>query len=161
MDKELWEFLVNVIELENLSDNVLEMHLSAVVSEVNMMGSNPREWWVDTCATRHICSNRKMFSSYNVVNNGEQLFMGNSSTSKVEGEGKVVQKTTSGKELTLSNVLHVPSMHMNLVSGSLLSKNGFRLVFERDKFLLTKCGVHVGRGYMSYGLFKMDVMTLL
>ena len=45
---------------------------------------------------------------------------------------------TSGKELTLTNVLHVPEIRKNLISGSLLSKNGFKMVFESDKFVLSK-----------------------
>ena len=84
---------------------------------------------MDTGATRHLCSDKKMFSSYEVINDGEQLFMANSSTSKVEGKGKVILKMTSRKELTLNDVLHVPEIRKNLVSGSLLSKKGFRLVF--------------------------------
>ena len=68
---------------------------------------------------------------------------------------------TSGKELTLNNVLHVPDIRKNLVSGSLLSKNGFRLVFESDKFVLTKNGMYVGKCYMSDGLFKLNVMTVV
>ena len=105
-------------EVENVSD----MNLSAVVSEVNFIGNNTKEWWVDTEATRHVCLDKKMFSSYQSIDNGEQLFMGNSSSSKVEGQGKVVLKMTSGKELTLNDVLHVPEIRKNLVSGSLLSK---------------------------------------
>ena len=99
---------------------------------------------MDTGATLHIYADEKIFISYSTVDNGEQLFMGNSSTSKVEGQGKIVLKMTSGKELTLNNVLHVPDIRKNLVSGSLLSKNGFRLVFESDKFVLTKNGMYVG-----------------
>ena len=87
--------------------------------------------------------------------------MRNSSTSKVEGKGKVILKMTSRKELTLNDVLHVPKIRKNLVSGSLLSKKGFRLVFESDKFVLTKSGIYVGKGYMSNGLFKMNVMTIV
>ena len=71
----------NVIEVDDVSD----MNLSVVVSEVNSIGSNTKEWWVDTGATRHVCSDKKMFSSYQTIYNGEQLFMGNSSSSKVEG----------------------------------------------------------------------------
>ena len=96
----------NVTEVDDVSD----MNLSAVVSEVNFIGSNTKEWWVDTGATRHVCSDKKMFSSYQTIDNGEQLFMGNSSSSKVEGQGKVVLKMTSGKELTLNDVLHVPDI---------------------------------------------------
>ena len=125
------------------------------------MVGNTKEWWVDTRATRHICSNKKMFSSYEAINDGEQLFMGNSSTSKIEGKGKVILKMTSGKELTLNDVLHVPEIQNNLVSGSLLSKKGFRLIFESDKFVFTKSGIYVGKGYMSDGLFKINVMTIV
>ena len=102
-----------------------------------------------------------MFSSYHSIDNGEQLSMGNSSSSKVEGQGKVVLKMTSGKELTLNDVLHVPEIRKNLVSGSLLSKKGFKLVFVSDNFILTKNGMYVGKGYMSNRLFKMNVMTIV
>ena len=115
---------------------------------------------MDTGATRHVCLYKKMFLSYHSIDNGEQLFMGNSS-SKVEGQGKVVLKMTSGKELTLNDVLHVPEIRKNLVSGSLLSKKGFKLVFVSDNSILTKNGMHVGKGYMSNGLFKMNVMTIV
>ena len=95
---------------------------------------------MDTGATRHICSDKKMFSSYEAINDGEQLFMGNSSTSKVEGKRKVILKMTYGKELTLNDVLHVPEIRKNLVSGSLLSKKGFRLDFESKKFVPLRVG---------------------
>ena len=87
--------------------------------------------------------------------------MGNSSTSKVEGKGKVILKMSFRKELTLNDVRHVADIHKNLVLGSLLSKNGFKLVFESDKFVLTKSGMLVGKGYLSNGLFKMNVMTVV
>ena len=50
---------VNVTEVDDVSD----MNLSVVVSEVNFIGSNTKELWVDIGATHHICSNKKMFSS--------------------------------------------------------------------------------------------------
>ena len=147
----------NVIEVDDVSD----MNLSAVVSEVNFIGSNTKEWWVDTGATRHVCSDKKMFSSYQTIDNGEQLFIGNSSSSKVEGQGKVVMKMMSDKKLTLNDVLHVLEIRKNIVSRSLLSKKGFKLEFVSDNFILTKKGMYVGKGYMSNGLFKMNVMTVV
>ena len=148
-------------EVDGLLGDVSNMNLLAIVSEVNFIGSKTKEWWVDTGATRHVCSDKKMFSSYHSKDNGEQLFMGNSSYFKVEGQGKVVLKMTSGKELTLNDVLHVPEIQKNLVSGSLLSKKGFKLVFVSNNFILTKNGMYVGKGYMSNGLFKMNVMTIV
>ena len=143
--------------MEKISENASNITFYA---EVNLVG-NTKEWWVDSEATRHICSDKKMFSSYEAINDGEQLFMGNSFTSKVEGKGKVILKMNPRKELTLNDVLHVPNIRKNLVSGSLLSKKGFRLVFESDKFVLTKSGIYVGKGCMSNGLFKMNIMTIV
>ena len=151
----------NVTKVDGLLGDVSNMNLSVVVSGVNFIGINTKEWWVDTGATRHVCLDKKMFSSYHSIDNAEQLFMGNSSSSKVEGQGKVVLKMTSSKELTLNDVLHVPEIRKNLVSGSLLSKKGFKLVFVSDNFILTKNGMYVGKGYMSNGLFKMNVMTIV
>ncbi|KAI3451324.1 hypothetical protein Pfo_007989, partial [Paulownia fortunei] len=53
-----------------------------------------------------------------------------------------------------------PDIQKNLVYGSLLVKSGFRLVFESDKFVLTKNGQFVGKGYVVKELFKMNVMLV-
>ena len=58
-------------------------------------------------------------------------------------------------------MLYIPDIRKNLVSRPLLSKNGFRLVFESDKFVLTKSGMYVGKGYLSDGLFKLNVITVV
>ncbi|KAL2471178.1 Uncharacterized protein Adt_39314 [Abeliophyllum distichum] len=50
---------------------------------------------------------QEMFSGFEEVD-GEKLYMENSATSEIKGHGKVVLKMTSGKELTLNNVLYVP-----------------------------------------------------
>ena len=86
------------------------------------------------------------------------LYMGNSSTTKVMGIGKVELKFTSGKALTLTNVYYVPEIRKNLVSGSLLNKYGFKLVFEADNFVLSKGGMFIGKGYLSNGMFKLNVI---
>ncbi|XP_073057051.1 uncharacterized protein [Primulina eburnea] len=91
--------------VENISQEVSNMNLCAVISEVNLVGSNPREWWIDTGATRHVCSDKEMFATLEESENGEKLFMGNSATSEIKGQGKVVLKMTSRKELTLNNVV--------------------------------------------------------
>ena len=52
---------------------------------------------------------------------------------------------TSEKELTLTNVLYVPEIRKDLVFGSLLSKNGFKIIFESDKFILSKREMYVGK----------------
>ena len=51
------------------------MNLSTAIYEVNLIWVNTKEWWINTGATRHICSENKMFSTYNPMSNGEKIFM--------------------------------------------------------------------------------------
>ena len=87
--------------------------------------------------------------------------MGNSATFKIKGQGKVILKMTFGKELNLNNVLYGHKIHKNLVFGSLLNNHGFQLVFESNKFVLSNSGMYVGKGYMSDGMWKLNVMTII
>ena len=48
----------------------------------------------------------------------------------------------------------------NLVSGSVLSKKGFKLVFEGNTFVMSKGDAFVGKGYLDDGLFKLNVTPL-
>ena len=66
-----------MIEVEYISRDVSEINLSVVVSKVNLVDSNPREWWIDTGATRYICSDKVMFTSFEPITNGEKMYMGN------------------------------------------------------------------------------------
>ena len=56
---------------------------------------------MDIGSTCHVCIDQNLFSSYHPVDNGEEIFMGNSSTSKVVGKGKVILKMNPGKKLRL------------------------------------------------------------
>ena len=84
---------------------------------------------------------KKNFSTFEPIEIGEKVFMGNFITSKIKVQGKVVMKMTFGKELTLTNVLYVLEIYKNLVSGSLLNSHGLQLVFESNKFVLSKSGM--------------------
>ncbi|XP_073290593.1 uncharacterized protein [Primulina huaijiensis] len=148
----------NVVQERSVPFDFSQLDLSAVILEANLV-ENSNEWWVDTGATRHICSNKGMFSTY-TPSTGRKLYMGNSATSEVVGTGNVVLKMTSGLEVTLVDALHVPDIRKNLVSGSLLVKHGFRLVFESNKVVLTKSGHFIGKGYLDENLFKLNVMAI-
>ena len=93
--------------VDKISKDVFDIDLIVVISEVNLVGSNPKEWSIDTSATRHVCSDKKMFSTFEPTDTREKVYMGNSTTSEIKGQGKVVLKMTYGKELTLTNVLYV------------------------------------------------------
>jgi hypothetical protein len=83
--------------------------------------------------------------------------MGNGAHASVCGVGTVDLKLTSGKTVQLKNVQHVPSIRKNLISGSLLCLDGYKLVFELNKCVLSKFGTFIGKGYESRGLFRLSL----
>ena len=100
-----------------------------------------------------------MFSTFELIKTREKVFMGNSATSEIKGQGKVVLKMMSRKELALTNVLYVPEILKNLVSSSLLNSHGFHMIFKSDKFVLSKSGMYVEKGYMSDVMWNLNIMT--
>ena len=83
--------------IDDISKDVSDIKLTIVISKVNLVGSNPKEWWIDTGATRHVCSDKKMFSTFEPIETREKVFMENFTTLKIKGQGKVILKMTSGK----------------------------------------------------------------
>ncbi|CAM8887002.1 unnamed protein product [Rhodiola kirilowii] len=70
--------------------------LAAVISQLSLVDSNSKEWWLDTGATHHICSDKNAFSELKLSEAGEKVYMGNSATTEVKGKGSVILKMTSG-----------------------------------------------------------------
>lgn len=85
--------------------------------------------------------------------------MSNSSTATIKGKWTVDLEFTSEKVPSLNDVYHVPDVRKNLVFGSLLNKHCFMLIFESDKFVLSKGGIFVGKGYMYQRMFKLNVIN--
>jgi hypothetical protein len=112
------------------------------------------EWWADTGANIHVCADISLFSSYQCKGAGA-LLMDNGSHACVLGVGIVILKFTLGKTVLLKNVQHVPSIKKNLVSDSLLCRDGYKLVFESNKCILSKYGTYVGKDYDSGGWFRL------
>ena len=52
---------------------------------------------------------------------------------------------------------HVPTINKNLVSGSLLCKDGFKVVLESNKLVVSKHGQFIGKGYDCGGLFRLSL----
>jgi len=105
---------------------------------------------------------KNVFTSYTSVGDGEeQVYLGDSWTIHVLGKVKFILKLTSSKTLALSDVLHVPSIRVNLISVALLSKVGVKVSFESDKIVMSKNNVIVGKGYCDQGLFVLNISKVM
>ncbi|CAH9119628.1 unnamed protein product [Cuscuta europaea] len=135
--------------------------ITAVVSQICLV-ADVNEWIVDSGATRHIYQDKSVFASYTPIGDEEEyVHLGDSRTTKVHRKGKVNLKLTSGKMLSLNDVLHVPEIQTNLISVSLLGRAGVKVSFESDKVVLTKNNTFVGKGYCNQGLFMLSVLEVL
>jgi hypothetical protein len=130
-DKELNTSEANVID--EIVAMVSEMQIG-MITKVHMANAteDSSEWWYDSCATIHVCNNKTLLKEYVEAGNRLEVLMGNHNTVKVLGTGTVELKLSSRKKLVLTNVYHVPNIKKNLVSASLLSKNGVKAVLESD-----------------------------
>jgi hypothetical protein len=86
--------------------------------------------WLDSGSNVHVCSDASLFCFYQVTQDAS-VMMGNGSRASIHGVGMVNLKLTSEKIMQLKNVQHVPSINKNLVSGSLLCTDGFKVVLSQ------------------------------
>ncbi|GJX67112.1 zinc finger, CCHC-type containing protein [Tanacetum coccineum] len=133
----------------------------SLISEAFYVQVDAIAWWIDFGATTHVCKDRCWFKTYEPVEDGSVLYMGDDHFAPVHGKGSVVLEFSSGKSITLFNVLYVPKLRKNLISGPVLNKCGYKQVYESDKYILSKCGVFVGFGYYNNGMFMLNLNKVL
>ncbi|KAI5387657.1 hypothetical protein KIW84_073659 [Lathyrus oleraceus] len=132
-------------------------HSVSLNSEAFYVQDDAIAWWIDSGATTHVFKDRFWFKTLVPVEDGSVLYMGDGHFAPVEGKGNVVLEFSSGKTITLFNVLYVPKLRKNLISGPVLNKLGYKQVCESDKYVLSKSGVFVGFGYYNNGMFMMNL----
>jgi len=111
---------------------------------------------MDSGANIHVCADVSLFATCQVGSSGA-LLMGNGSRAHVLGVGTVILKFTLGMTVPLKSVQHVASIKKNLVSASMLCRDGYRVVLESNKCDVSKHGSFVGKGYDCRGLFRLSL----
>ncbi|KAL0380936.1 UNVERIFIED_CONTAM: Retrovirus-related Pol polyprotein from transposon RE1 [Sesamum angustifolium] len=81
---------------------------------------------------------------------GKTVSMGNSSTAEVLGIGSVDLKFPSGRILSLKRVHHVPTVRRNIISGSVIVREGYELAFKFNKVVIQQFGIFVGKVFLGY-----------
>ncbi|GKE94989.1 zinc finger, CCHC-type containing protein [Tanacetum coccineum] len=110
-------------------------------------------WWMDSDAITHVCKDRCWFKTYEPVEDGSVFYMDDDHFAHVHGKGSVVLEFSLGKSITLFNVLYVPKLRKNLISGPVLNKCGYKQVYESDKYILSKCS--------NNGMFMLNLNKVL
>ena len=136
-------------------DNYVKPSFRYKTSLINLTYEN-KDWWLDSGANIHVCFDGEFFKTYH-KSSGGSVTLGNDSVAQVLGIGDVELKMTSGETLILKDVRHVLEVRRNLVSGSSLVQQGYKVVLESNKVVITKNNLFIGKGYVCDGLFKLNV----
>nr|GEX33641.1 zinc finger, CCHC-type [Tanacetum cinerariifolium] len=170
-DKEVGGPSVNMTEegknKHNKQNKVVKRTTQMLVVRERVLRTNPKTkvdaivWWIDSGATTHVCKDHCWFKTYESVKDGSGLYMGDEHFAPVLGKGSVALEFSSGKGITLFNVLYVPKLRKNLVSGPVLIKCGYKQVYESDKYILLKSDMFVGFGYYNNGMFMLNLNKVL
>ena len=97
-----------------------------------------------------------MFFSYQAIWDSSVL-MGNGSYASVRSVDTIDLKFTSEKIVQLKNVQHVPTINKNFVSGSLLCKDGLKVVLQSNKLVVSRHGQIIDKGNDCIGLFRFSL----
>ena len=93
-------------------------------------------WIVDSGATSHMCTSKKLFVEYRMLQKAEMVTVGECRRLEVVGCGMVCLwmklPDEKIKSCQLQEVLHVPDLTYNLVSVSKVSKAGKMTKFDSN-----------------------------
>ena len=76
------------------------------------------------------------------------------------GVGSVVFNTSLGIPITLSNVLHIPSVRTRFLSTRALAQKGAEISFAKDSFKVVVNQRCFAKGYLEDNLYWLDVSSI-
>ncbi|GJX71831.1 zinc finger, CCHC-type containing protein [Tanacetum coccineum] len=113
-------------------------------------------WWIDSGATTHVCKDRCWFKTYEPVEDGSVLYMGDDHFAPVHGKGSVVLEFSSGKSITLFNVLYVPKLRFGYYNNGMFMLNLNKVPDDSDSVYMSSSTVvnsslwHARLGHVHY-----------
>ena len=136
------------------------VHTSASIEEINddlhvsLYAAASDAWMLDSGATHHITPHTSDFISYSKIKGIVRL--GDKSTVDQAGIGSVTIQCPEGYTITLSNVLHVPSVNTRFISISALDEKGAEVTFASGKAKILISGKLIATGVRDHKLYWLS-----
>ena len=124
-------------------------------------GSRAEKWLVDSGASSHMTSNRKLLMDYEEFETPEKVRLGDGRTVDAVGFGnihlKMLFRVSQPKRSTMYRVLYVPQLSCNLFSVRAAASKGNFVKFGRSRcWIRDGKGRLCGMGTLEDKLYKLD-----
>jgi len=92
---------------------------------------------VESSASFHMTLHREWFCEYERYDGGD-VFMGDDSTTKIIGQGKVKLKLMYGRIRTLLGVLHIQGLARNFVCVRKMDDAWVKTMFKKETYIMVR-----------------------
>jgi hypothetical protein len=114
------------IERKMTSDKGGDVYLVSTSTQ-----SDQDVWLIDSGESYHMTPHKEWFCEYEQYDGGD-VFLGDDSTTRIVGRGRVQMTLQDGRKRTLPGVLHILGLEKNLIFVSKMSDTGVHTLFQKD-----------------------------
>ncbi|KAL0320331.1 UNVERIFIED_CONTAM: hypothetical protein Sradi_5294600 [Sesamum radiatum] len=122
------------------------------VVEINMI-SNSASWVLDTGCGAHICNDLQVLQRSRKLSKDEMILrLGNGKAVAAEAVGSLSLVVSNHVRIELKDCYYVPSMIKNIISVSMLDRDGYKFLINKNYFHLVHEDVYDILGTLVNGL---------
>ncbi|GJW42450.1 zinc finger, CCHC-type containing protein [Tanacetum coccineum] len=136
--------------------NSLVKYFVSLISEAFYMQVDAIAWWINSGATTNVCKDRCSFNTFKPVEDESVLYMGDDHFAPVHGKG-IVLEFSSGKSITLFNVLYVPKLRFGYYNNGMFMLNLNKVSDDSDSVYMSSSSTvvnsslwHARLGHVHY-----------
>jgi hypothetical protein len=111
-------------------------------------------WLIKSGESYHMTPHREWFSKYEKYDGGD-VFLGDESTTKIMGRGRVKLLLKDGRNRTLPWVLHIPKLARSIISISNLDDVGVDTIFGKGTCKMVRGEMVLMRGFWCGTLYNL------
>ncbi|KAL0445934.1 UNVERIFIED_CONTAM: hypothetical protein Slati_1721300 [Sesamum latifolium] len=136
-------------------------HPSMFVVEINMI-SNSASWVLDTGCGAHICNDLQVLQRSRKLSKDEMILrLGDGKAVAAEAVGSLSLVVSDHVRIELKDCYFVPSMVKNIISISMLDRDGYKFLINKNCFYLVHEDVYHTLGTLVNGLYILQQSNLI
>ena len=116
-------------------------------------------WLIDSGSSFHMTPHREWFCEYEKYD-GSNVFLGNDSTTRIIGRGRVKLRLIDGRIRTLPGVLHIQGLARNPIFVRKMDNAGIKEIFEKETCRMVRGEMVLLKGVQFGTLYKLQGRTI-